>query len=468
MTTRRLFLAQSAGAALASPATRPNIVFVLMDDLRWDDTGAGGHPWVKTPNIDRVAREGMMFRNTFAATPLCSPNRASCLTGQYAHTHGIIDNTDRSARSRELVTFPRLLHDAGYETAYVGKWHMGVDDNPRPGFDYWFSLKGQGYHIDPDVNENGRNYKLRGYTTDIFNERALGFLKRRRDRPVLLYPAHKAVHPNIFQNADGSIMGGLGEAPAAFPPADRHKHLYSGEPLPRRPNYLKAPAGKPALLRKIGDLPPLSSETATVDEVIRNRLRMISAADDGIGEMFRVLQGSGQLAGTVFVFTSDEGYFYGEHCLSVERRLAYEESIRIPLYIRYPGMIRAGRTDSHLISSVDLAPTFLELAGQPVPGAMEGRSLVPLLRGRGGPWRTSLLIEYFSDKVMPRVLNMGYRAVRTERWKYIHYTDLTEMDELYDLRNDPYELRNLAGEAGGRGALASMRAELNKLLPGRN
>jgi N-acetylglucosamine-6-sulfatase len=468
MSTRRSFLAQSLGAAIASPATRPNIVFVLMDDLRWDDTGAGGHPWVKTPNIDRVAREGMMFRNAFAATPLCSPNRASCLTGQYAHTHGIVDNTDRSARSRELVTFPRLLHDAGYETAYVGKWHMGVDDNPRPGFDYWFSLKGQGYYIDPEVNENGRNLKLKGYTTDIFNERALGFLKRRRDRPFLLYLAHKAVHPNIFQNADGSMPAGeLGEVPAAFPPAERHKHLYSGEPLPRRPNYGKPPARKPALLRKIGDLPPLSPATVTDDEVIRNRLRMISAADDGIGEIFRTLQDSGQLDNTVIVFTSDEGYFYGEHCLSRERRLAYEESVRIPLYVRYPAMARAGTADSHLVSSVDLAPAFLELAGLPVPGAVEGRSFVPLLRGRGGPWRTSLLIEYFSDKVMPRVHKMGYRAVRTERWKYIHYTDITDMDELYDLRKDPYELRNLAGEAGARRALASMRAELARLLPGR-
>lgn len=464
MITRRSWLRQSMGAARAAQAARPNIVFVLMDDLRWDDTGAGGHPWVKTPHIDRVAREGILFRNAFAATPLCSPNRACFLTGQYTHTHGILDNTDRSPRSRELVTFPRLLHDAGYETAYVGKWHMGVDDNPRPGLDYWFSLKGQGYYIDPEVNENGRNLKLEGYTTDIFTERALGFLRRRREKPFLLYLAHKAVHPNIFQLADGTMpKTDLGEVPEAFPPAGRHQNLYRNDPLPRRPNYLKPPEGKPALLRPIPGLPPLGPSTGTHDEVIRNRLRMMASADEGIGRIFAHLEETGQLDNTVFVFTSDEGYFYGEHCLSRERRLAYEESIRIPLYIRYPRLARAGSTDGRLVSSVDLAPTLLELAGAPIPRAVEGRSLVPLIAGRARGWRNSLLIEYFTDRVMPRVRNMGYRAVRTERWKYIHYTGLRDMDELYDLRRDPYEMRNLAGQARARSTLESMRSELARL-----
>ncbi len=465
MTTRRAFLAQSAALVRAAAPPRPNVVFVLMDDLRWDDIGLGGHPWIKTPNIDRIGREGIVFRGAFAATPLCSPNRASFLTGQYAHSHGIIDNTDRSPRSHQLVTFPRILHDHGYEAAYIGKWHMGIDDSPRPGFDYWLSLQGQGYYFDPDLNENGERLKVRGYTTDIFNERATRFIRRQRTRPFLLFLAHKAVHPNIFQNADGSVRPSpTGEGPAAFPPAARHRRLYAAEKLPRRPNYLKAPEGKPALLRGFPGVPPLSPATATEDEVIRNRLRMLASADEGVGALYHALEETGQLDRTVFVFTSDEGYFYGEHCLGEERRLAYEESIRVPLLIRYPALVQPGRTEDRMAVSVDLAPTLLELAGAPGSAGVEGRSLVPLLTGHARQWRNSILIEYFSDTVMKRIRQMGYQAVRTERWKYIQYTELKGMDELYDLKNDPYELRNLADDPAAAREKEALGAELARLL----
>ncbi len=445
----------------AGPDARPNIVFVLLDDLRWDELGCMGHPFAATPNIDRIAKEGVIFRNAFVTTPLCSPSRASFLTGQYAHSHRILDNTDRSALSHQLHTFPQLVQRAGYENAFIGKWHMGVDDAPRPGFDHWVSFKGQGSYLNPEINADGRTAKVPGYMTDILTDRAVAFLRRERTKPFLLYLAHKAVHPELTQYADGSVSDPTG---GVFLPAERHRSLYAGRPIVRRPNARAAPEGKPALQRKIGGLPPLGPATGTDDETIRNRLRMLAAVDEGVGRMLQALDEKRQLDNTVFVFTSDEGYFFGEHGLSFERRLAYEESARIPLLVRYPRLIKPGSRLDPLALNIDLAPTLLELAGIVAPSNMQGRSLVPLLKGDTKGWRTSFLIEYFSDRVFPRVSNMGYQAVRTERWKYIHYTELAGMDELYDLKTDPYERKNRIDEPAARDALKQMRQELQRLL----
>ena len=459
------------GAAQApAPKARPNIVFVLIDDLRWDEVD---YPFVNFPHLQRVAREGVRFRNAFVTTPLCSPSRASFLTGQYAHKHGITDNTDRSPRSHELQTFPRLLHAAGYETAFVGKWHMGVDDTRRPGIDHWVSVKGQGLYINPEFNVNGQRVQRKGYFTDLLSEYALDFLKQPRSKPFLLYVSHKSVHPDVTQYADGSVSD---PNASKFIPADRHKDMYHGAEIPRRPNYGKAPENKPALQQKLPNLPPLGPRTVTDDETIRNRLRMLHAADEGIGEIMRLLAQQKQLDNTLIVFTSDEGYFYGEHGLSVERRLAYEESARIPLYMLWPGRIRAGSVVEPFALSIDVAPTLLDAAGIAPPREMDGRSLLPLLTdrqvslnggrgtGRATPWRKSFLIEYFSDKVFPRVHKMGYQSVRTERWSYIHYTDLENADELYDLRRDPYQLKNLIASPAAQPALQQLKSELARLL----
>jgi N-acetylglucosamine-6-sulfatase len=433
-----------------------------MDDLRWDELRCMGNPIAETPNIDRLAREGALFSNAFVTTPLCSPSRASFLTGLYAHAHGIRDNRARDAESHKLLTFPRMLHDAGYETGFVGKFHMGNDDSPRPGFDYWVSFKGQGTYHNPDLNENGKIVPTQGYTTDILSQRAVNFIERRHTRPFFVWLSHKAVHPELVQRDDGSIDDPNG---GKFIPAERHKKLYAGTKVPRRPSAGIPPADKPALARQIGTLPALGPSTGTDDETIRNRLRMLKAVDEGMGEVLRSLERLGQLDRTVVIFTSDEGYFFGEHGLSVERRLSYEESARIPMLMRYPGLARPGSHVEEFALGIDIAPTVMELAGVKPAYPMHGRSLVPALRGNAPDWRTSFLIEYFSDTTMPRIARMGYQALRTERWKYIRYTELEGMDELYDLQKDPYEMRNSIREHAAM--LPALRKELDALARSR-
>jgi N-acetylglucosamine-6-sulfatase len=436
---------------------------VLVDDLRWDEVRAAGHPFVETPNVDRLAREGARFLNAFATTPLCSPSRASFLTGQYAHTNGIIDNTSRP--SHQLPIFPRDVQRAGYRTAFFGKWHMGNDDSPRPGFDHWVAMPGQGEALDPQLNVDGKRLKASGYVTDLLTDYVDRFIEGSGDRPFLVYLAHKAIHPNVVQRDDGGVVPLEGQ-PGGFVAAERHRGRYAGRAMPRRGSAFKPPFGKPALLRRIDDLPPLGRETATTDEEIRGRLEMLLAVDDSLGRILARLEKMGALDDTVVVFTSDHGYFYGEHGLSEERRLAYEEAIRIPLVVRYPPRVAAGSTPRELVLSLDLAPTLLELAGVTPPAAIEGRSLVPIFENAAGAWRSSFLVEYFSDTVFPRIRNMGYVAVRDTRFKYIQYRELEGMDELYDLDGDPYEERNLIAAPASRETLARMRAELRRLSPG--
>ncbi len=446
--------------ALAAP-DRPNVVLVVVDDLRFDDLGAAGHPFVKTPHIDRLAREGARFTEFFATTPLCSPSRANIRTGLYTRHHGILDNTDRSARSHELATFPRRLQQAGYETAFVGKWHMGNDPSPRPGFDSWAAMRGQGEANDPWLEEGSRRGTVPGYVTDVLTERALAFVRRPRSRPFFLLLSHKALHPNLVQHEDGSTSA-IGEG--GFIPADRHRSLYAESPIPRRANYAAPPRRKPALERRIGALPPLGPATVTPDETVRDRLRMLAAVDESLGRLMTELAAGGALDDTVVVLTGDNGYFYGEHGLSEERRLAYEESIRVPLLVRYPKRVKAGITPDPLALTIDLAPTLLELAGLMADSGLDGRSLVPWLRGERPEWRTAFVVEYWSDTVFPRIERMGYDAVRTRRHKYVRYRELPGMDELYDLEADPFELENLASAPGLDALRAELRAELDRLL----
>lgn len=439
----------------------PNILVILVDDLRWDDLGCSGHPFSKTPNIDRIASEGARFLNAFSTTPLCSPSRASLLTGLYPHAHGIIDNTDRSAQSHRLATFPQALRREGYHTAFVGKWHMGNDDSPRMGFDRWVCLKGQGSTFDPELNIDGNQLKEAGYVTDILHLHALEFLKAARNKPFLLYFAHKALHPETIQRADGSLSD-----PNAtnFIPAERHKNLYTGQPIARRPSALESPKGKPALERPLDGLPSLGPRTGSSDESILGRLRMLAAVDESLGKLLECLDQSKELGHTLVVVTSDHGYFYGEHGLSVERRLAYEEAIRVPLLMRLPGVIAPRSEPSEMVLTLDLAPSLLELGGAKTSTQFHGQSLMPLFQGNSSNWRNEILIEYFSDTVFPRINKMGYHAIRSQNWKLIHYNDLQGMDELYNLEADPFEMNNVIKEPSSQMALDQLRSKLARLL----
>lgn len=451
------------GVAVTPTAGRPpNVVVVLVDDLRADDIGVAGHPFVETPNIDRLAREGARFRNAFATTPLCSPSRASILTGQYVHSNGIIDNTARDQASHQLSTFAIPLNQAGYETAFIGKWHMGNDDTPRPGFTHWVAMKGQGEAINPKLNVDGERIERTGYVTDVLTSYAVNFMQRAKGKPFMVLLAHKALHPNIMQRDDGSTAT-LAEQPAGFIAAERHRGRYARSPVPRRPNALQTLTGKPALQRPIAGLPPLAAGAGTSDQEVRDRLEMLLGVDESLAKIVDTLREMGELDRTAIIFTSDHGYFYGEHGLGEERRLAYEETARIPLIVRYPALAAAGATPAQMVQTIDLAPTILELAGVTDTVKRHGRSLVPVLNGTATAWRTSVLIEYYSDTVFPRILNMGYQAVRTERYKYIQYTELPGMDELYDLEKDPFEMDNIIDGDAGRAVLPSMKAAMAKL-----
>jgi len=442
---------------------RPNIVFVLVDDLRWDEVGAAGHPYVETPNIDRVAREGAYFHRAFTTTPLCSPARATFLTGLYPHKNGITDNLARNEQSHQLETFPKLLNAVGYDTAFIGKWHMGNDDSPRPGFSTWAGMKGQGEALDPEMNIDGERRQFDGYVTDILTDLSVEFLEKDRQSPFLLYVSHKALHPNITQLDDGSSVASPSGVPG-FIAADRHKGRYANEPILRRPNSGFVPVDRPALLRQIGDLPPLGTETITPETTIHQRQEMLLGVDDSLGRIMAAIETMGELDNTVVVVTSDHGYWYGEHGLSAERRLAYEEALRIPMMIRYPNRVAAGMRPGQMALSIDIAPTMLDFAGATAPDGLHGTSLAPILDGEDPQWRDSFLIEYYSDTVFERIFRMGYKAVRTDRMKYIRYEDLDSMDELYDVASDPYELRNVIDDPRYADRLTDLQAELERLL----
>ncbi|MGH9870053.1 MAG: sulfatase-like hydrolase/transferase [Candidatus Polarisedimenticolia bacterium] len=458
---------------------RPNILVVVVDDLRRDEFGAGGHPYLKTPNIDRLAREGASFSQAIHATPLCSPNRACILTGQYTARHGIYNNADRSLLSRLLPTFPQELQRSGYATGLVGKWHMGNDPSPRPGFDYWVSFPGQGKTVDPELYQDGKLQKVPGYVTDLLTDRALRFIRgqRRAARPYLLYLAHKAVHPDAIQRNDGSLDTSYGTRYIA---AQRHQGRYQKEVFPRS-KIAKSPAagtlgsemvrrflerkGSDASVREFGDM----LDPGTSEQSIRDRAEMILSVDEGLGRILTDLEESGELDETAIVFTSDNGFFFGEHGLSVERRLPYEECVRMPLLIRYPRVVEAATRSDALVSSIDLAPTVLDLAGARIGGTIQGSSFLPLIdrsRNRpGGARRERVLIENYSDdRPFPWVLDADYRAIRTEQHKLIHWVQHPELDELYDLKADPREERNLFHEPGRRDLVERLRSELGMLV----
>jgi len=452
---------------------KPNLLVILVDDLRHDEFGAGGHPYMRTPHIDRLAAEGVLFERAFHTTPICSPNRASILTGQYASRHGIIDNVARDAMSRRLPNYHLGLQKAGYLTAHIGKWHMGNDGMPRPGYDLWISFDGHGRTLDPRLNHNGVYVEHTGYITDLLNEMAVEFIARKHDRPWSLFLAHKAVHPDAHQAADGMLdMTRFG----GYVAAERHEDLYRDAVFPRKPNMLSPaeiakakPAWAEALELKAAERSQtvLAAIGAGTQEEIRQRARMMAAVDEGVGMILDALGRNGQLDDTLILFLGDNGYFFGEHGLGPERRFAYEEGIRSPFLLRYPRKAKAGTRLSDLVICQDIAPTLLALAGERPGEQIQGRSLLPLLAGRHSGWRKSFLVEYWAESALPWLVGMSYKAVRTDRHKLIHWVNrgcAGELDELYDLERDPFELRNRIASRAYAGVRESLRRELKQLV----
>jgi arylsulfatase A-like enzyme len=438
---------------------KPNLLVILIDDLRYDEFGAGGHPYMQTPHIDRLAAEGVLFERAFHTTPICSPNRASIVTGQYASRHGIIDNVARDAMSHALPNYHLALQKLGYRTAHVGKWHMGNDGMPRPGYDRWVSFDGHGRIVDPTLNHDGKYVEHKGYITDLLNAEAVEFVTAKHDRPWSLFLAHKAVHPDAHQLADGTLdMSRYG----GYIAAERHRGLYRDAVFPKTPNMLPpATVGKakPAWAEplRMKASPRVQAGLAAIgagtQEEIRQRARMMASVDEGVGMLFDALARTGQLDNTFILFLGDNGYFFGEHGLGPERRFAYEEGIRSPFLVRYPRRAKPGTRIRDLVICQDIAPSLIALAGGRPGAQIQGRSFLPLLAGRCAGWRKSFLIEYWAENAMPWLVGMSYKAVRTDRHKLIHWVNRGngELDELYDLERDPFELKNrIASRAHAR------------------
>lgn len=448
-------------SAMAKP---PNVVFVLTDDQRADAVGYHKKPLlgIKTPNIDRLAAEGARFDNMFVTTSLCSPSRASFLSGTYTHTHGVRDNfTDYP---HQLKSFPLLLQQAGYQTAYIGKWHMGEDDDSaRPGFDYWVTHKGQGKYYDTLFNVNGEQKTVAGYYTDRITDLALDWLMSAdRQKPFALVVGHKAPH-------------------GPFIPEPRYETLYddqafpypqSGFALDDKPEWIKQRLptwhgiyGPLYGFRK--SFPDQRPEAvADFERFVRSYVATINSVDDSVGRLYAALERSGELNNTIFIFASDNGFLFGEHGM-IDKRTMHEASVRVPLVVRYPAKVKAGtRVEEHVLS-LDVAPSIMALTEAGEMTGIQGRSWVPLLSGRTLDWRQAWLYEYNYEEQFPYTPNV--RGIREGDWKYIAYPHgdggpLRHKEELYNLKLDPDESANLVDDARYQDKLATMRVALKDLL----
>lgn len=453
----------SAPLSAGNMPARPNIVFILTDDQRFDELGIL-NPALHTPNLDKLARGGIHFRNAVVTTALCSPSRASIITGRYMHRHGVVDNNAAMAPGTPLVS--QRLQDLGYDTAFVGKWHMGGDtDAPQPGFRHWVSFAGQGNYWPDQVvgesansaqgnvlNVDGRRVPQTGYITDELTGYSMDWLRKGRDKtkPFFLYLSHKALH-------------------ADFKPAKRHIGQYAGTPFPDPATMKDTPAnyeGKPMWVRNQrnswhGVDFPYHSELS-MENYRRAYAETLSAVDESVGQILDYLKQNGLEKNTIVIFTSDNGFMFGEHGL-IDKRNAYEESMRVPLLVYAPGFIKPGQVLDQPVANIDFAPTFVELAGgKPREDEFDGRSWLALALGRPQAERANLLYEYYWEFNYP--MTPTTFALRGERYKLIQYHGLWDTDELYDIRNDPGETRNLIDDPALLETKIAMRQQLFDML----
>ena len=454
----------ACGAPPAQPTTRPNIVFVLTDDQRWDAISLSGRSGpLETPNIDRLGREGVYFRNAFATTSLCSPSRASILTGQYAHAHGVKDNfTEFPAGTR---TWPLVLQQNGYETAYVGKYHMGENnDEPREGFTYFATHRGQGQYFDTEWRINGGERRvIPGYYTTVVSNLAEEWIRGRSgDKPWAITIGHKA--PHSFYVPEDKYKTRFSDVQVPYPPSAFMLDDKPGWYKDRLPTW-HGIYGPLFTFRK--DFPDRTPQgVAAFEEMVRSYWRTILSVDDSVGRIYALLQEKGQLDNTLFIFTSDHGILNGEHGM-VDKRTAHEPSIRAPLVVRYPGLTAPTqpRVVDRMVLTTDFAPSILAVAGLSMPETGHGRSWKGLAQGRNDPaWRQGYVYMYNYERQFPYTPNV--RALRTEHWKYIRYPNAAtpHKSELYDLDGDPDELVNLIDDPRHRARIADMHAELDRQL----
>ncbi|MEM7370371.1 MAG: sulfatase [Bacteroidota bacterium] len=444
---------------------RPNIIFILCDDHRWDAMGNMGHPFLQTPHLDRMVKNGVRFDNAFVTTSLCSPSRASILTGLYAHNHGVVDNYHPVDTT--LTFFPQYLQQGGYETAFVGKWHMGDLDEPQRGFDHWVAFRGQGtYYPDghgtsrvvPQTRYDGFNINgqkrvaQKGYITDELTDYALEWLESRKDQkdPFFLYISHKAVHSD-------------------FVPRDEDRDTYKHEhwtPPPTFANTTENREGKPRWLldqrnSRHGTDYGYNLDNFEVDTYYKRYCESLIAVDDNVGRVLDYLEQEDMLSNTLLVYMGDNGFQFGEHGL-IDKRTAYEASIRVPLLMHYPDRLVASSKVSEVVANIDIAATLLDVANVPVEEAMDGQSFWPIARGETIEWRSALLYEYYWEWNYPQTPTV--LAVRGDRFKFIRYHGIWDTDELYDVRNDPDEQRNLVRLPEYVKEVEQMKTELFKLL----
>lgn len=430
--TRRTAVTALAGApALLSQARKKrNLVLILSDDHRYDTMSCMGHLWVKTPNMDRLARGGVLFRNSFVTTSLCSPSRASILTGQYVHSHGVMDNV--SPFPQGLTIFPQILQQYGYRTGMIGKWHMGGEtDEPRPGYHRWVSFRGQGVYNDPVLNFDGSRRQVKGYVTDILTEEAIRFIRENKERPFLLHLAHKATHADFF-------------------PAERHKNLYSTEPIPHPKSMANTEEnyrGKPDWMRRQRNswhgVDGMYNHRVNFDQFYRDYCRTLMALDDSVGAVVNELEQRNLLNDTLLVYMSDNGFQFGEHGL-IDKRTMYETSIRIPMIAHCPDLFAPSHDVNGMALNIDIGPTMLDAAGAPPLANAHGRSLVPLLEaGSRTPedWRKDFVYEYFWERDFPQTPTV--LGLRTDRYSFMQYHGIWDIDELYDIQSDFDQMNNL-------------------------
>lgn len=433
-------LSDTTGLALSTKNKKKprNVVFILTDDHRYDYMGFTGKvPWLETPNMDKLASEGAYLPNAFVTTSLCSPSRASILTGQFSHSHTIVDN--QAPDPGNLTYFPQYLEKAGYQTGFFGKWHMGDHgDEPQPGFTHWESFPGQGVYYNPTLNINGTRvaYKDSTYITDLLTEHAVNWLdKRDKDKPFFLYLSHKAVH-------------------AAFKPARRHKGKYKGKKIALPSTYDQTKTEKYRDLKWpqwVADqriswhgVDYMYHENNGIYDMVVDYCETLLGVDESIGTVMDYLRKEGLDESTLVIYMGDNGFSWGEHGL-IDKRHFYEESVKVPLLVRCPELFEGGKTPEQMVQNIDIGPTVLAEAGIQKPNHMPGVSFIPILTGdENAPSRKEIFYEYYWEYDFPMTPTVF--GMRTDQYKYIKYHGIWDRNELYDLQNDPDEMYNLIAD----------------------